>query len=105
MTVRMDPELARELGSLAKLSERRIYHILKSETPRRYDLTKAIVNVLFNLCEVQSIETDEKDVIEKYVHVIPALLSKKTSLAAKKTVLLANVPLVVALAKTCLQNA
>ena len=101
----MDPELARELATLAKLSERRIYHVLKSETPRRYDLTKALVNVLFNLCEVQSIETDQKEVFEKYVHLIPALLSKKTSLSAKKKLLLANVPLVVALAETCRQNA
>ena len=101
----MDPDLARELGSLAKLSERRIYHILKSESPRRYDLTKALVNVLFNLCEVQSIETDQKHVFEKYLHVIPTLLSKKASLATKKKLLLSNVPLVLALAQTCLQNA
>ena len=103
----MDPHLASELGALAKFSHRRVFHVLESDSPRRYDLTKALVNVLYNLCVVQSIETEasEKKVFEKYQDVIRPLLSKKTSLAAKKELLQANVPLVLALARTCLLNA
>ena len=103
----MDTRLAAELGALAKLSQRRIYHVLGSETARRYDLTKALVDVLFNLCVVGSIETDEdqKKVFESYVDVIRPLVAKKTSLRTKKKILQANVPLVLALAETCLLNA
>ena len=103
----MDFELASELGALAKLSPRRIHHLLESDSPRRYDLTKALVDVLFNLCVVESIETEEKqkNIFEKYVDIIRKLLSKKTSLSAKKKLLQANAPLVLALAETCLLNA
>ena len=103
----MDPHLASELGALAKFSQRRIYHVLESDSPRRYDLTKALVDVLYNLCVVESIETDtaQKKVFEKYQSVIRPLLAKKTSLATKKSLLQANVPLVLALARTCLLNA
>ena len=103
----MDPRFATELGALAKLSHRRIYDVLGGETPRRYDLTKALVDVLFNLCVVGSIETgdDQKKVFEKNLQVIRSLVSKKTSLKTKKTLLQANVSLVLALAETCLLNA
>ena len=102
----MDTHLAAELGALAKLSQRRIYHVLGSETARRYDLTKALVDVLFNLCVVGSIETgdDQKTVFEKNLKVIRLLVSKKTSLKTKKAILQSNVPLVLALAETCLLN-
>ena len=105
INTRMDPELANEIGSLAKLSHRRIFHVLEGDSPRRYDLTKALVNVLYNLCVIQSIETDQKKVFEKHQSVIKTLLSSKTTLAAKKKLLQANLDLVLALAETCLQNA
>ena len=101
----MDPQLANEIGSLANLSHRRIFHVLESDSPRRYDLTKALVNVLFNLCVVQSIETDQKKVFERHQGVIRSLLSTKTALSTKKKLLQGNLALVVALAETCLQNA
>ena len=103
----MDPQLAVEIGALAKLSERRIYHVLGSETPRRYDLTKALVDVLFNLCVVESIETgdEQKKIFEKNLKIVRKLVSKKTSLKTKKKILLDNVPVVLALAETCLLNA
>ena len=103
----MDPRLASELGSLSNLSHRRIFHVLESESPRRYDLTKALVDVLYNLCVVRSIETDDdqKKIFEKYIDVIRPLVNKKTSLRTKKKLLQANVPLVLALAETCLLNA
>ena len=96
---------AAEIGGLANLSPRRIYHILESDRPRRYDLTKTLVDILYNLCVVESIETDQKKVFEKYVAIIRPLLSKKTPLSVKKKLLQANVPLVRALVETCLQNA
>ena len=103
----MDSGLASELGALAKLSHRRIFHVLESESPRRYDLTKALVDVLYNLCVVCSIETDDdqKKVFERHLDIIRRLLSKKTSLSSKKKLLQANVPLILALAETCLLNA
>ena len=103
----MDPRLASELGSLSNLSHRRIFHVLESESPRRYDLTKALVDVLYNLCVVRSIETGEKQqkVFEKYVDVIRPLVTKKTSLRAKKNLLQANIPLVMAVVETCRLNA
>ena len=103
----MDGKFAAELGALAKLSPRRIAHVLESDSPRRYDLTKALVDVLYNLCVVESIETEEKQkkIFEKFVDVIRKLLCKKISLAKKKKLLQANVPVVLALAETCLLNA
>ena len=102
----MDTQLATELGFLAKLNSRQIYHVFESESPRQFSLTKALLDVLYNLCVVQSIETDDlhKSVFEKYVPKIKTLLSKKTSLATKKHLLQTNAPLVVALAETCLLN-
>ena len=103
----MCSKLAAELGALAKLSPRRIFHILESDRPRRYDLTKALVDVLYNLCVLESIEAEvtQKKVFEKYQHVIRPLLSKKFSLGRKKKLLQANGALVIALAETCLLNA
>ena len=102
----MEPSLVAELGALTKLNHRRIAHVLGSDSPRRYDLTKALVDVLYNLCVVQSIdaEEDQRKVFEDAEDVIRQLLSKKVSLAAKKNLLQENVRLVVALAETCLLN-
>ena len=102
----MNAQLATELGFLAKLNSRQIFHVFESESPRKFSLTKALLDVLYNLCVVQSIETDDrlKNVFERYVSKIKTLLSKKASLATKKRLLQANAPLVVALAETCLLN-
>ena len=103
----MDSKFAAEIGALAKLSHRRVFHVLESDRPRRFDLTKALVDVLYNLCVVESIETEEtqKKVFEKYQDIIRKLLCKKVSLAAKKKLLQTNGALVIALAETCLLNA
>ena len=103
----MDPGLVAELKALANLSPRRIVIVLASETPRHYDLTKGLVDVLFNLCVVQSIETSEelKPVFENHQDVIGPLLSRKLSLGSKNKLLQRNVKLVLALVQTCLLNA
>ena len=102
----MDAELASELGALSKLSRKRLVHVLQSDSPRYYELTKALVDVLYNICVVQSVEIAEaqKRDFEAFVEPIRQLLSRKVSLAAKKALLLANVPLVVALSEACLQQ-
>ena len=104
----MDPKLAAEIGAIAKLNRRQIYHIFSSESPRQYRLTKALLDILHNLCIVESIETGDgqKIVLEKHLKVIRPLLSVKTTLKTKKNLLQTNVALVLALAETCLlQNA
>lgn len=99
----MDPNLAAELEALSKLSHRRIFHVFQSDSPRRYELTKSLVDVLYNICVVQSVEAPDslKKVLEEHEDTVRRLLSRKASLASKKTLLQANVPLAVAIAQSC----
>ena len=103
----MDTGLATELGILAKLKPQQLYQIFESESPRRYSLTKDLLDVLYNLCVVESIETGDrqKQVLERHLPTIKKLLSKKTPLATKKQLLQADAQLVTALAETCRLNA
>lgn len=103
----MDSRLAVELSGLGSLSHRRISQVLESESPRHYELTKALVDVLYNICVVQSVEAPEdlKRVLEEHESVVRQLLARKVSLAAKKALLLAHVPLVAAAAQACPQLA
>ena len=100
----MDP-LIPEIAALSKLSHRRIFHVLQSDSPRHYELTKCLANILYNICTVQSIEVSatQKKLLEQHIHIVQDLLSRKVSLASKKSLFELHIPLVVLLASTCHQ--
>lgn len=98
----MENCLSGELAALSRLSPSRVAVILESES-RQLELTKSLLNLLFNIVKVESVEATgrQKEVLEKYEAVVWTLLAPSLSLAAKKRLLQQNIPLVIAIAESC----
>jgi hypothetical protein len=98
----MDPRLKAELATFNFLSPRRVFFILKSESGR-YELTKALVNVLYNIVRIQSLPpTDnQKHVFAQNQDILRTLLSPKESLVSKKRLLESHLELTLAIAESC----
>ena len=98
----MDNCLTKELRSFSLLSPHLILSIIKAEG-RDLEITKSLLNLLYNIVVVQSIEasTDQKKLFEQKEQLIWNLLDSSISLLTKKKLLEKNLDLTASIAKSC----
>jgi hypothetical protein len=84
------------------LSNQEIRRLLASES-RHYEITKSLVNLLYNIVTVGSVPTTrlQKEYFEKYTRPVLDILSTKKPLYAKKRVFERNIDLVIRIAEAC----
>lgn len=94
------------IRSVPGLSTGALKQLLECESPgRRYERTKSLINLLYNLLIVQSlgqVPLHLRPTFERYEDVVGQLFGPRSSLREKKQLLLHNLPLVRAIAdSTC----
>ncbi len=90
------------LDLLLQGTKRKARAVLNGES-RELEVTKSLLNVLDNAVLVGSIPVSpvQKEYLDQHSAVVWQLLAKSGSLSAKKALLQANIPLVVAIAASC----
>ena len=98
----MDVCVSSELLGLYLLNTHQIKLILK-EDGQDFALTKSIINLLYNLISVQSIEASQsqRQVIEDKEDLVWQLLDPRIGIKSKKSLLLKNIPLVQVILESC----
>ncbi len=84
------------------LPKRKIRQILHSESSR-LEVTKSLLDLVYNIVVVGSVPVApvQKEYLDKHSDLVWHLLHTSKSLSSKKTLLEANIPLVVAIAASC----
>lgn len=102
--LQMDLIVCSDVGSFPRLSDRRLKLLLLSDTSR-LELTKSIVNILYNIVHSRAAVTTaaQKRVLEQYETLVWQLLDPLHSLQQKKRILVNNTRLVKAIAQSCPQ--
>lgn len=98
----MESWICRELSALRDLSKPKFLLTLKSQD-KNLELTRGLINIVFNLCRVQSIHpTDnQKRVFAEKIGLIEKLLSPRLSLKSKHNLLLGNISLALVITESC----
>lgn len=93
---------SRLLYAIKDLSDYQIHALLKTDAPDLL-LTKSLVNLLYNLLVVQSVETPTHlcKSFEAAVETISSVLDTGTNLPLANNILAANVPVVRLIASAC----
>ena len=98
----MDADICREIGRIVGLKPPQIRRFLRTD-PERLLLTKALVNILYNIVKIRSIlpTRQQKRELETHIASLNRLLSRGVSLKAKAAILASQPSLVIALARSC----
>lgn len=98
----MESWICQELSALRDLSKPEFLLTLKSQD-KNLELTRGLINIVFNLCHVQSIHpTDnQKRLFAEKIEIIEQLLSPRLSLKSKHNLLLRNISLALAITESC----
>ena len=88
---------------LIGLSAEDLEKLLLTAQSRNFELTKSLVNLLYNICRTQSIKPVKatRQAIERNKVLVDRLLSRRVSLADKTRALAENLDLVYALTRSC----
>ena len=100
----MDGIVCSEVGALPRLSPERLRLILLSESSSsNMNLTKSVINLLYNIVHVQSIIPSgaQKRVLEEHEEIVWSLLDKRLPLHIKRQLLAEHATLVIAIAESC----
>jgi hypothetical protein len=98
----MDGCLTEDLAAISLLSPQRAFYVLQSEGPK-FELTRSLLNVLYNLVKVQSLEPSpsQRKALETHEAIVWPLLSPRISLQKKKALFEENISLAIAVAESC----
>ena len=99
----MEKSIKRHICGLSRLTTVQLRQRLQTDSKQSFILTRALINIVFNLLKVQSIEPtkNQKAVFARHESQLRSLLALNRSLASKSEILINNSDLVLAISETC----